>query len=65
LEEVYNSIVSGRTDSKHERKVNFVVGAAADYAYPTLTSAIHTDIMALQKKEYSVLPYNLFYHLAK
>jgi len=56
LEEVFNSIVSGRTDSKHERKVNFVVGTAADYAYPTLTSAIHTDIMALQKKNIRFYP---------
>jgi len=55
LEEVFNSIVSGLTDSKHERKVNFVVGAA-DYAYPTLTSAIHTDIMALQKKNIRFYP---------
>ena len=36
MEEVFDSIVSRRTDSKNERK-GYVVGAA-DYAYPTLTS---------------------------
>ena len=38
LEEVFDSIVSRRTDSKNERKGYLVVAAAADYAYPTLTS---------------------------